>query len=361
MLVDCPKCGFIQPKDRYCASCGIDMSAFHPKEPSFISQIFGNPISFIFIVIVLVFTAIVFIRKQRLDEIKSRMAYLQSGPIVVDRQDLMVETTTSIVPAAPPEAASTLTTLPTTNTTITTATTVVVPSSLQGGSTIATANTASAATASSPLESGSKNARSQFEKPTESGIKKTHVKMAVYLTELPKGEIKKIEEWALQGGGQWQHFDDVYWGVVPGLGRRMKELAGITIFERTEKLIDLQNNSIQWFNGSRHKSGETELDMGLNFYLVIDETAEHNLKVSIEAQRALREGSSPQVVRKSFSFNFEIKGDSGFIASGLLPRKFDFDGDDEYSWDSFLKVFKSNSYLANQSDFALLFEFDASK
>ena len=25
MMIECPKCGFAQPRDRYCASCGVDM------------------------------------------------------------------------------------------------------------------------------------------------------------------------------------------------------------------------------------------------------------------------------------------------------------------------------------------------
>lgn len=30
-MIECPKCGFHQPPDRYCANCGIDMENFKPK------------------------------------------------------------------------------------------------------------------------------------------------------------------------------------------------------------------------------------------------------------------------------------------------------------------------------------------
>lgn len=34
MLIDCPRCGFNQPKDTYCAQCGIDMLAYKAPEVS---------------------------------------------------------------------------------------------------------------------------------------------------------------------------------------------------------------------------------------------------------------------------------------------------------------------------------------
>lgn len=42
MLVNCPRCGFSQPKDQYCAQCGIDMQSFKPKEVPLLNKILGN-------------------------------------------------------------------------------------------------------------------------------------------------------------------------------------------------------------------------------------------------------------------------------------------------------------------------------
>lgn len=42
MLVNCPRCGFSQPNDQYCAQCGVDMQSFKPKEQPVINRIFGN-------------------------------------------------------------------------------------------------------------------------------------------------------------------------------------------------------------------------------------------------------------------------------------------------------------------------------
>ncbi len=42
MLINCPRCGFSQPQDQYCAQCGIDMQRYKPKEQPLLAQIFGN-------------------------------------------------------------------------------------------------------------------------------------------------------------------------------------------------------------------------------------------------------------------------------------------------------------------------------
>lgn len=40
--MDCPRCGFSQPKDRYCANCGIDVDAYHQRPASFFARILNS-------------------------------------------------------------------------------------------------------------------------------------------------------------------------------------------------------------------------------------------------------------------------------------------------------------------------------
>ncbi|MBX3021143.1 MAG: hypothetical protein KF799_05645 [Bdellovibrionales bacterium] len=43
MMMDCPRCGFSQPKDRFCASCGMDVDAFLLKPKPLWVRILQNP------------------------------------------------------------------------------------------------------------------------------------------------------------------------------------------------------------------------------------------------------------------------------------------------------------------------------
>jgi hypothetical protein len=42
MLINCPRCGFSQPQDQYCAQCGVDMQAFKPKEEPFLKKLVSS-------------------------------------------------------------------------------------------------------------------------------------------------------------------------------------------------------------------------------------------------------------------------------------------------------------------------------
>ena len=42
MMVNCPKCGFLQDKDTYCARCGVNMETYQPPQIPLWKQIIGN-------------------------------------------------------------------------------------------------------------------------------------------------------------------------------------------------------------------------------------------------------------------------------------------------------------------------------
>lgn len=42
-MMDCPRCGFSQPKDQFCANCGINMQAYEPAPKPVSQKLFSNP------------------------------------------------------------------------------------------------------------------------------------------------------------------------------------------------------------------------------------------------------------------------------------------------------------------------------
>ncbi len=52
-MVTCPRCEFTQPKDRYCANCGLDIENYKPQKPPALSRIWNNPWTQICIMILL--------------------------------------------------------------------------------------------------------------------------------------------------------------------------------------------------------------------------------------------------------------------------------------------------------------------
>src|SRR4051794_27615155 len=43
MMMECPRCGFTQPKDQYCAKCGLDGDAYAAKPKPFVGRVLQNP------------------------------------------------------------------------------------------------------------------------------------------------------------------------------------------------------------------------------------------------------------------------------------------------------------------------------
>lgn len=55
MLVRCPKCHFEQPKDPFCAKCGIEMASYKPPADTLTGKLLKNATAVFFIVIVAIF------------------------------------------------------------------------------------------------------------------------------------------------------------------------------------------------------------------------------------------------------------------------------------------------------------------
>ncbi|MGZ3723147.1 MAG: hypothetical protein ACXVA9_09465 [Bdellovibrionales bacterium] len=57
MMMECPRCGFVQPKDQYCASCGLDIDHYTAKPKPLLVRLVQNPnmhLSLIGVLVVLI-------------------------------------------------------------------------------------------------------------------------------------------------------------------------------------------------------------------------------------------------------------------------------------------------------------------
>lgn len=71
MMQECPKCGFTQPADRYCANCGLDIENFKPVPDSILKKLAKNTglhITIVVLVISLLSVFIYFEQKNKLLE-----------------------------------------------------------------------------------------------------------------------------------------------------------------------------------------------------------------------------------------------------------------------------------------------------
>src|SRR5689334_20675155 len=89
MMHECPRCKFVQPKDQYCANCGLDISTYTPARPSLAKRLASSTALQIVLVVLAVVVAgalIFFSQKEKL------AAHLRAAPQTVNT-DMPVEAT----------------------------------------------------------------------------------------------------------------------------------------------------------------------------------------------------------------------------------------------------------------------------
>ncbi len=51
-MINCPRCDFLQPTDRYCANCGVDIENYRPAQTPMFTRVLKNPWSALIIIII---------------------------------------------------------------------------------------------------------------------------------------------------------------------------------------------------------------------------------------------------------------------------------------------------------------------
>jgi hypothetical protein len=79
MLTNCPKCGFSQPRDQYCASCGVDMLAYRSPEKSWLQKFTENLFVQLFLVGLLGVISVFLITRNQKESFWSRVHFLRGS------------------------------------------------------------------------------------------------------------------------------------------------------------------------------------------------------------------------------------------------------------------------------------------
>lgn len=344
MLVNCPKCGFSQPEDRYCAACGVDITAFKPVGPSVLKKIITNIYLHITLIVIVCLAGIFYVNTQRKNEISARMEYLRGGAMIVEAQknaESSADTSNVNNDTSYDSSAAN-------NTNPRDPREMAVPASASiAASTGATPEAASAKGASALI--GEKNSAGGPRPPHNSDVIVLHA----YYAEIDNAVIDSFK----QDGtslGQYTDFGDFKAGAIPDLAKKMKIWRGINILQKIDTGFSVNQNSQQWFLGE--KSGEDEV--GVNTLVSVDTNDLALVHGEVEVLRNFRdENSGPNVARKPLPVTaFELAPGVGWFITIPLSRSV-MEEDRRFN-DGILKIFQSNQWKAKRSEFTLLLEFD---
>lgn len=358
MHIKCPKCGFDQPKDTYCANCGIEMDSYKPIKPPLWKQILKSPIVPLLIFVGLGYGAYLYLKNPSQVEFpqpRSQFSYRDtlSESENEARKDPSGEnlyhssTAHENSPNASPSAQSAppLTPSPQNARVSPTTTTSSLPSP-------SSANTPETSERSTRPKEDSALSQQETTPPIESITGPLTVE--VRFIEAPQNVIQaflsEASEHAAGDTGE-MNFAIVKNAAAWTNHKSFKEL------DHLSKKVPEVKKKLQWFSGTHEP--QTGVPFGFDFQIAVQERMGGHLAGDLFISRSMMEYSGAQIEtrRKEFTTHFETDVGSLIGLTGVVPRIRYKAEDRDLLQDSLLKIFLSPDFLERESDLLILFQF----
>lgn len=344
-MVSCPKCGFTQPADQYCASCGVDMKAFKPREKPFITRTLTSPIFQVIVVTIVVAGGFIYMRQTRRAELAARVRAIE-----IARQAEEVEQELYQAQAPRPRA--------TTNASTGSAKSVPAPQPQAANQPQSDSSTSSnfALTRSGQAqrlvnkEAGNDDGASARAGAT---VAKAGAPSSVQLTFY---EVSRtLATSLLQNATQTTAEGPLSFGVVPAIETRLKDQPSRSLDSATQALVVNQPGLI--FKGTRDQASGANIGFTIQVNPVGLEEA--GAQIQVDVARVLRDAGPAGVEEGNFapSETFLVPKGSAIVVVGILPHKTPTDSEANlYKTIGVLRPLTSAPFLAGQSEAILVIE-----
>lgn len=355
MLVNCPKCGFSQPKDKYCANCGVDMESFRPNPPSAWQKLSSNTSVLLGVLALAIFASYFYINSSKNDTasstpnsgarflVKNTVSEAGSDSSATNNvnETISNETTEATDENAVVSSAAESTTL-----------TTLAPAEMSGQLAVAAPAEMIAAKDASSLNSREIDAPQQLVKQFQG----PGLSISVYFVEVP---IATVEQWSKSSRAinetQFQISGNYISGLLNNVSTQMTS-PGLKIIHRETGVVSSRSPVLQFFSGVKHRSGDIELDQGIAFYAGLSVTGDNRLAVELDLQKALLENN--QMLREAHQASLNPALNQGAFIAMKLPRNFSFEARDYSKSADWFQIFASPSFKANRSDFTVILQLE---
>lgn len=361
MLVNCPKCGFSQPKDQYCAQCGIDMILFRPKQDAVFFRYLRHPATSVSLLIFAVCGAFLYVRSAQQNHLQQRVEFLRGGPFAlmnadsdVTRSDEEVELGDTTSLASNANSVGGDSSLPSPED----------PASTQTLTSLETNELEAIPSGARSNPSGNPNAASREARVYRLELQAHYLEVSLQVAEAWKAEAVSQ--------GQFVDYGSYRAGLLPNAKDKLKN-PGSKPLQLVSKEFHSGAMTQQWYVGRRTPQG----DLGLTTLVALEVVESQNpsnsdnaqgsalpaagkssilLRAEVEMYQSLREDPQGQPVAKPLPLSgFEFPLSTGYFVQLQLPRVAqvpELAGPRE-----FLSLFQSPPWRAKQSEFTLLLQF----
>lgn len=344
MLINCPKCGFQQPEDLFCAQCGVNISKFTTKKDGGLQKFFQSKAVWTLPALV-VLGAGIYVSKVPSTETQN----LRAKASQVKSQTLASQTSNSRGVASSPTEDSAYET-----SSVDTAPADKLSQKIlnQQDSQPPSSPTAND-TGSSERNMASTSVSTEVD-PSKTAERKDNLKLKVEFLEVSKAEIEKFLI-STNKGSELIDLADHSLGVVEVQVARLKKLRSLKILEANE--INLSERRSQIWNHSVLDKADPRRFNGFRLLLEASDIdfQKQTLKGHLEIQTDIKLSSNPGPSLKSYPAVFEISPENTFMLIGMMPH----DGDLKLNEEAIksvasLGILKSNSFRSGQTEFLIL-------
>jgi len=331
MLVNCPKCQFSQPKDKYCANCGIDIDNFKPNKASNSQRLFSNVYFIGAVVLLIVVLGFMVLRHNARPVFQSG----NSSNLFATQKKSLDTTTATNIESAKSLNQQNFDTVSKSDSTISTNSNIdpnlasARNQDLQGKALV---NEGLAAAADAKINS------QDYDTSSEANVKARIVFSEVSIVELDR--IKKGIK-----------LNEAYWGIIPKTQRPID-----STLQTINKNLDAQS-ILQFFAGIPAKS-DVDPALGFNFKIEVYDFIENSTtKGYFEILKTFKDLNGT-INRSVVSADFDVPYDNYLYIGGVLPRNAKFEESEIVKGDSFLQIYKKNHFNKQQSEFTIYIDFD---
>jgi hypothetical protein len=341
MLVRCPRCGFSQPQDRYCAKCGVDMQSFQPQKPGFFKKLILSPFFHLSLFgVIALYASLTIIRKHGANDIVPPFTQSLIAGYVKEAQSNLSEE----LPGA-------------SETEITDASKVSDSESPSHQETAEESQSASAnsiaegalpAAATSGASVNSLEAEKTLNAKSEEATAATNEKpilVKIFYTETKTAFLQRLAEDARRFG-QFDDSNDMPFGIVQDFERRvLAAKASVDILTKEEKKLSNSKNAANWFHGINEGAGDREI--GLITSLIITESNPGLYRGELDMARSWLDRELGE--NKKY---FDLNEKQGLFWAQILPRTGLTDREGLFNT-SIFKIMKSTQFRAQETDFVI--------
>lgn len=340
MLINCPRCGFQQPKDKYCAQCGVDIETFKPASPSFFKKVFGNVLTQLGLLVVVAGGVGVSLYQKGEQNLERRVGQMRSPVQIQSQPNLEENSASSEIPE--PAAVAHAATEPES------------PNAINAYKVTPNEGVAATTPATEPSVTPA-SVDASDDKETRTVAKTTSPTVTVYYAEVGRNSLERMFN-ASRGTGQFMNFNEYSAGILPQIADKLKA-QDITVLKKEIRPLE-SAKSTQWTYGLKDRMNPS-VEIGLTTFIEVGDIDGGNLRGNLEIQRNWREPSpdgrlEPQ--RKSFPAIFEIGGQSGFFMAGVLPHRSPAENDPELTAIDVYKILRSPRFRTGESEFVIFVE-----